>query len=99
MEKAFEQYCKECGTKKELVPRGKRKDGTTWDSFMGCPKFKTHPKPQNGRSSNFQPRNDNPSVNPSALVLDEITAFRKEFNERMDSMAKYFVEKLEKKTG
>lgn len=35
------------------------------------------------------PRQDN-----SALIMDELVAFRKEFNDRMDAMAEYIAKKI-----
>ncbi len=36
------------------------------------------------------------TVNETALLMDEIVAFRKEFNERFDAMAKWMTENIKK---
>ena len=84
MEKAFENICEFCGTEKELVPAGKRKDGSTFNSFMGCPNFKSHPKDTKRSTSNKS------HVDPQQLIMDEI----REINSRLDKLADYLKSKL-----
>ena len=76
--------CDICGSPKKLVPAGTSRDGKRkWDSFMGCPNFKSHPvkEPQ-------QPQQ--PKQNNDVLLMEEVAAL----NKRLDDAGEY-VAKLE----
>ena len=89
--------CEVCGEEKKLIPAGvSKKTGKPYDSFLSCPnRCKSSPNAFKGARTGYYQRNDTPQVDPIALVMDEIKAL----NDRIDAMAKYLIEKLEKKTG
>jgi len=81
------ESCTICGETKVWKEGGTRKDGTQYDGFMACPNYRNHPKqPDRG---GFQPV----KRTGEAIILEELVAFRKEINERLDNMANYFATK------
>lgn len=78
--------CNLCGTDLELVPTGKRKDGSTYKSFMGCPNWKQHPK--DGKKLPL--KTISKEFNFENYVADEFA----NLNKRLDGLAKYLIGKL-----
>lgn len=87
--------CLECNVPLERVSAGVRKDGTTYDSFMGCPNYRNH----KGKKGSHQKPNMS-AVDPIKIISDEIIAMRdnmlteEHFNERMDGLAKFLNDKF-----
>ncbi len=65
--------CNICGSVKEIVPAGKRKDGTSFKAFMGCPNWKSHKDTQKAEKPVKQPFSGNSGASTSkfdALMLE-----------------------------
>lgn len=83
--------CEICHAPIKHIPAGvSRRTGKPYSEFWACtnPDCKYTWKPEKPA----QPQ----KADPIALLMDEIIAFRKEFNERFDGLAKYMAEKEKK---
>lgn len=80
--------CPHCQSPINHIPAGvSKRTGKRYGEFWACA----------NRDCNFtwRPKKEK-KVNSSVLILDELQEFRKEFNERMNKLAKFLMEKLEK---
>jgi len=88
--------CPKCGAELRTIPQGiSKKTGKPYQAFMAC----------SDRSCDYTARLDSPAgqeipvVNEpkgtaDQLIMEELQAFRKEVNERLDSMGKWLAEHL-----
>jgi len=77
--------CEDC----RLIPAGvSKRTGKSYFEFYAC---------DNPKCPNFKPKTGeygSKKVEGIDLVFDELQEFRKEFNDRMDSLAEYLAKKL-----
>lgn len=86
--------CKVCGRPKEYHEGGTRKDGTSYDSFWGCPDWKdTIHKNAKEKWQKKQEQPKKPEIGWD-IIADEIKALRDkdaELDDRIDSAGKYVI--------
>ena len=93
------QTCDICGPPKEWKEAGVRKDGTPFDGFMGCPRWRDPDhknKPKNGARGGFYSKPTSTTENPNKLILDEIIALKQHLDERLDNLGAYLNKKFDK---